>query len=213
MAKKQQPKFRDLEKVMRELIVPFYEIERAIPLLLKKGRRNENDAEHSWSVALMACLLAEHIDSSLDIGKVCQFAVVHDLAEIYAGDTNVFGPEDEHQTKQEREERALRELQNDFAHFPWLVTTLTAYEQQNTAEAKFVRSIDKLVPLLFDYITEGIYFREHKYTLEDYKAGIERPRQKAKAHPGAFIYHEEVLAKLVANPQFFHSDTEPHNLG
>lgn len=204
MPKSRKPDFKDLEKVMRELVLPFYATERAIPLLLSIGRRRENDAEHSWSVALMACMLAPHIDPSLDIGKVCQFAMVHDLTEVYAGDTTVFAAEKDHQTKEEREHAALQKIASDFAHFPWLIDTLKAYEQQKAPEAHFVRSIDKLVPLFFDYLNEGIYYRENQHTLEDFVEFMRRPRQKARIHPGAFVYHEEAMAVLLAKPEMFH---------
>lgn len=204
MAKKQKPDFDDLDKVIRELVVPFYATERAVPLPLKSGRRQENDAEHSWSVALFACLLAPYVDPRLDIGKICQFAVVHDLTEVHAGDTSTFAPDAEHQTKEEREHASLGKITEDFAHFPWLTETLAAYERQDTDEARFVRSIDKIVPLLFDYFTEGLYYHENKHTMEDFVAFMQRPREKAKIHAGAFAYHEKVMAVLLSRPEFFH---------
>ncbi len=204
MPKKQKPDFKDLEKVMRELVLPFYATERAVPLLLSIGRRRENDAEHSWSLALMACMLAPHIDPSLDVGKVCQFAIVHDLSEVHAGDTSAFASDEDHQTKEEREHAAMEKIARDFAQFPWLTETLEQYELQESQEARFVRSIDKLVPLFFDYIHEGIYYRENKHTLEDFVEFMKRPREKAKIHPGAFLYHEEAMAVLLSKPEFFH---------
>ncbi len=213
MSKKQKPDFRDLERVMRELVLPFYATERAVPLLLDIGRRRENDAEHSWSLALIACMLAPHVDPSLDVGKICQFAVVHDLTEVHAGDTSAFASEQDHQTKEEREHLALQKISKEFAHFPWLVDMLGQYERQEVEEAKFVRSIDKLVPLFFDYINEGVYYRENKHTLEDFVAFMERPRQKAKIHAGAFEYHEEAMAMLLSRREFFHptKKQEPDN--
>ena len=204
MAKKQKPDFHDINKVMRELVLAFYNTERSVPLPIKSGRRAENDAEHSWTLALVACMLAGHIDPKLDVGKVCQFAVVHDLTEVYAGDTSVFAPDEEHYTKEEREHAALLKICEDFAHLPWLTTTLADYERQDTEEARFVRSIDKLVPLFFDYMTEGVYYRENKHTIEEFVAFIQRPREKAKIHPGAFAYHEAAMAQLLARPEFFH---------
>jgi hypothetical protein len=61
-----------------------------------------------------------------------------------------------------------------------------------------------MVPLFFDYITDGIYYKENKHTLEDFKVYMQRPRQKAKVHPGAFAYHEEAFAVLLSNPELFH---------
>ena len=55
-------------------------------LLIDKSRR-ENDAEHSWHIAVMAMLFSEYAKEKPDIGRVVQMCVVHDLVEIYAGDT------------------------------------------------------------------------------------------------------------------------------
>lgn len=212
MTQKRKPDFKDLEKVMRELVVPFYATERAVPLLLPIGRRRENDAEHSWSLALMACMLAPHVDASLDVGKICQFAVVHDLVEVHAGDTSAFASEEDHQTKEEREHAATQKIAADFAQFPWLVETLEEYERQESDEARFVRSIDKLVPLFFDYIHEGIYYHENGHTLEDFVEFMKRPREKAKIHPGAFLYHEEAMAVLLSRPELFYpGKKQPEN--
>lgn len=209
MAKKQKPDFHDIEKVMRELVMPFYNTERSVPLPIKSGRRPENDAEHSWTLAFVACMLAGHIDPKLDVGLVCQYAIVHDLTEVHAGDTSAFAPDEEHQTKEEREHAALVRISKDFAHLPWLVTRLQEYERQDTEEARFVRSVDKIIPLFFDYLTEGVYYKENKHTLEEFLAFMQRPREKAKVHPGAFAYHEEAMAMMLARPDFFHSGKKP----
>lgn len=203
--KQTKPAFEDIERVVREIILPFYQIERAIPLRFE-GRSWENDAEHSWSVALVACMLAPHIDSKLDVGKVAQFAIVHDLAEVYAGDTNVFGADEHHATKEEREHAALRQIQKDFSHLPWLTTTLAEYEKQIMPEALYVRSIDKYLALVFDWVDTGRYYRDHKLTKKQFLMHIERPRAKASGHAGAFAYHEEVLKRILARDDFFHRE-------
>lgn len=208
MAKKTKPDFHDLEYVLRNLVLPFYGIERAVPLPFVTPRRWENDAEHSWSLAVIACMLAPHIDATLDVGLVSQFAVVHDLAELYAGDTNVFGPEEHHGTKEERERAALATIAREFAAFPWLVDTLHAYELQQAPEALYVRSIDKLIALVFDYVDQGRYYKEKGLTKELFLEHIERPRAKAKGHKGAFDYHEEALAIILSHPEFFHQPKE-----
>lgn len=73
-----QPDFSDIQQLVRQLVLPFYTLERDLPLPIQ-NHRNENDAEHSWSLALLACSLAPEIDPQLDVGKICQYAVVHDL--------------------------------------------------------------------------------------------------------------------------------------
>lgn len=197
-----------MERVLREIVLPFYQVERAIPLRFV-GRSWENDAEHSWSLALFACILARHIDPKLDVGKVCQFAVVHDLVELYAGDTNVYGPEEHHETKEEREHLALQKIQKKFAHLPWLTEMLTAYEKQDSPEALYVRSIDKYIALMFDFVDKGQYYHQNQLTRDDFYRHIQRPRNKAKGHAGAFAYHEEALKKLLAHPEFFYAAPVP----
>lgn len=205
MREKSKPTFHDVEQVLRNVILPFYVIERAIPLP-NAGRRWETDAEHSWSLALLASMLAPHIDPKLDVGKVCQFAVVHDLTELYAGDTNVFGPETEHRTKEERERAALERINKEFAHFPWLINLLNDYEKQDTPEALYVRSIDKYLALVFDFVDECRYYRDNKLTKELFLKHMERPRAKAQGHAGAFAYHEEVYNLILSHPEFFYQD-------
>jgi len=204
MAAKPKPNFRDIEKVMRELVLPFSAIDRAVPLPLPKGLRQENDAEHSWSLALVACMLAPHVDPSLDVGKVCQFAIVHDLTEIHAGDTSAFDPDDLHQTKEEREHQAFQQIAKEFSHFPWLVECLGQYERQDTGEARFVRAVDKIIPLFYDYLNQGVYYHKNKHTREEFIEFMKRPREKAKAHQGAFELHEEAMAVLLSHPELFY---------
>jgi 5'-deoxynucleotidase YfbR-like HD superfamily hydrolase len=202
-----KPKIEDLSKLIQEIIFPFYQIERTIPLQFAPGRY-ENDAEHSWSLALFVCALAPHVDPKLDVGKVSQFVVVHDLVEIHAGDTNNFAPEAERATKAERERAALRKLQQQLEIFPWITQTIAAYEKQTSAEARFVKSVDKLILLLIDYFEEGQFNHENKITLEVWKSKMQAHRDKAAKHPGAFEYYDEIWNRLLANPQFFHPDGE-----
>ena len=72
---------------------------------LADGNRKENDAEHSWHIALMAFLLKEHVEEPVDVMKVIIMVLIHDLVEIDAGDTYAYdaaGATD----KREREEKA-----------------------------------------------------------------------------------------------------------
>jgi len=111
--------------------------------------RFENSAEHSWNVALMALVLAEHADTRrLDLLKVVKMLLIHDLVEIHAGDTWIFD-EAGAATQAEKETRAAREL---FGLLP--ADQAAAFEQlwhefeaRRSAEARFAASIDLLQPL------------------------------------------------------------------
>jgi putative hydrolase of HD superfamily len=192
-----------LHDLVADIIVPFYQVEREVPLRFAANRL-ENDAEHSWSLALMACALAPHVDPKLDIGKVCQFAVVHDLVEVYAGDTSNFADQAKKDTKEKREKQALKKLQKKLLDLPWITETIEEYESQSSDEARFVKSVDKILPLLFDYLEEGQYFHETKMTAEAWKSHLQLVRKKAATHSGAFEYFEAAWDRMLENPHFFH---------
>ncbi len=198
-----KPTLSDIEHVFREIITPFYSVYRHTPLRTEPGRY-ENDAEHSWSTALLACALAPHIDPTLDIGKIAQFATVHDLVEVYAGDTCNFASAEKKATKESREQAALQKLESTAAAMSWIVVTIKEYESQKSSEAKFVKSVDKLLPLLFDYVEEGLFYHENSITIEQWKEQLARHREKASKHAGVFEYYEELWNLLLANPHFFH---------
>lgn len=76
---------------------------------LADGKRKENDAEHSWHIALMAYLLQEHAEEPVDVPRVMLMVLIHDLVEIDAGDTYAYDSEGA-KTKREREVRAAERI-------------------------------------------------------------------------------------------------------
>ncbi len=205
MTSKSQPSTEDLLKLMKDIIFPFLQVYRATPLRFAPGRY-ENDAEHSWTLALVACALAPHIDENLDVGKISQFATVHDLVEVHAGDTSNLGSEDEKATKDEREHLALQKLKTDLIAFPWICQTIDEYEEQSSDEAKFVRSVDKTLTLLSDVLEEGQLYKELTITQVEWQKKMQNHRSKASKHAGAFKYYDELWNLLLANPHYFHQD-------
>lgn len=196
------PPFSVIRLIVDELIQPFYAIERATPLPKRFGR-HENDAEHSWGLALLACALAPQIDPKLDVGIICQFAVVHDLVEVYAGDTPNFAPEEEKAQKDERERLALQKLKTNFQAVPWVTSTIEQYEHQDTPEAHFVRSLDKTLSLLQEFASEGQIFHDYNITQADFRRMLKAHKKKAMLHKEAFEYYEAAEKLLLENPHFF----------
>ena len=92
--------------------------------------RHESDTDHTVMVSLLACALAARLAPHLDIGRIAQFALVHDLVEAYAGDTHTLGiSQAELKAKQVRESAALRRLEGEFGEdFPWIIHTIHEYE-------------------------------------------------------------------------------------
>ena len=127
---------------------------RASPLAA--ADRRENDAEHSWHLALMVTLLAEYADEPIDVGHTIKLVVIHDLIEIYAGDSPVFvsGAADD---QQEREEAAAVRL---FGLLPAdqaaeIRALWDEFEAGATPEARFGKAMDRLEPMLLNWLNGG----------------------------------------------------------
>lgn len=132
--------------LMQDLATMPYRIERAttVPFDLK---RHENDAEHSFSLGVMALCIAPIVDRELDLPRIGTYALVHDLAEIYAGDTPVYSDPKTRAAKPKRERIARAKLHEKFGHdFPWLLSYLDDYVDMKDEESKFVYALDKLLP-------------------------------------------------------------------
>ena len=124
--------------------------------LIVDGTRPENSAEHSWHIALMALLMVEHIDqrSDIDLLKVVKMLLVHDIIEIDAGDVFAY---DEDEEREEREKKAGRRI---FGLLPQdqaeeLYQLWREFEERQTPEAHYAASLDRLLPLVQNYLTGG----------------------------------------------------------
>lgn len=124
-------------------------------LLLDKSRR-ENDAEHSWHIAVMAMLFSEYATAPVDIGRVVQMCVVHDLVEVYAGDTFAYDAAG-NADKEEREKKAADKL---FAMLPeeqgQLIRSLwEEFDAMESPDAKYAACMDRLQPFFHNTLTDG----------------------------------------------------------
>lgn len=134
-------------------------------LLLDRSRR-ENAAEHSWHLAVMALVMQEHAgESGLDIGRVIRMLLVHDIVEIDAGDTFAYDDEG-YRDKAEREQRAAERL---FSLLPddqraEMEALWREFEERRTPEAKFAAALDRLQPMIHNYLTEGHTWQKHGVT-------------------------------------------------
>lgn len=118
--------------------------------------RNENDAEHSWHLALMTIVLAEHSDVPIDLLKVLKMVLIHDIVEIDAGDTFIYDTEKNH-TNTDEERTAANRI---FGMLPKeqadeLISIWEEFENGETHEAKFARSMDRFEPLLQNASNNG----------------------------------------------------------
>lgn len=129
---------------------------------LADGKRKENDAEHSWHIALMAFILKEYVKEPVDVMKVMLMVLIHDLVEIDAGDTYAYdsvGAVD----KREREEKAADRIfgllpKDQGSYFRELWEEFEAYE---TADAKYAHLLDNFQPILLNDASGGKSWAEH----------------------------------------------------
>lgn len=188
--------------LVTDLFLPFQQIRRQHRLPIG-SRRLENDAEHSWTVSVLACALAPQIDSGLDVGKIAQFALVHDLVEVFAGDTKHFKASDSSRaSKQGREHAALQRIQTEFSAFPWLGETIEEYEASESNEAAFVYAVDKYIAVVYDLLDRGLYLQQVGIDKARYDELMEAHRVKAHRHPQVGKYYDEVRDLIDLQPEF-----------
>ncbi|MBQ4067825.1 MAG: HD domain-containing protein [Lachnospiraceae bacterium] len=129
---------------------------------LADASRKENDAEHSWHMAVMCMLLSEYSNEDIDVLKTMSMLLVHDVVEIDAGDTYAYDNVS-NSTKREREEKAANRL---FGLLPEdqskrMRELWDEFEEWNTPEAKFAHTLDNIQPLLLNDASGGRSWREH----------------------------------------------------
>lgn len=162
----------DLDGRLREQLTFLVEIDRLKTIVrqspLAAVERRENDAEHSWHLAMMVIVLAEYADEEIDVGHTVQLVLVHDLVEIYAGDTPLY--DDAAAVDQrERETKAAEKL------FPILPADQARrlrrlweeFEERRTPEARFAKAIDRLQPLLLSWMARGRTWRDWDATADE----------------------------------------------
>ena len=124
-------------------------------MLLNKSRR-ENDAEHSWHIAVMAMLFEEYATEEVNVPRVAEMCVVHDLVEIYAGDTFAYDAKG-NADKKVREAAAADRLfgmlpkeQGEMIRDLW-----EEFDAMETADAKYAACLDRIQPFLHNTLTDG----------------------------------------------------------
>lgn len=145
------------------------------------GVTPESDTDHTVMLGLVACAFAERFVPELDRGKIAQFALVHDLVEVYAGDTATgrIMTDIDHTDKEEREANALARIKEEFdRELPWVSETIAAYEQRDTPEARFVKVVDKALPKITNILNGGVTFKGSGHDKESGPAFLVHQREK-----------------------------------
>jgi putative hydrolase of HD superfamily len=134
---------------------------RRTPLLDRS--RQENSAEHSWHVALMVLILSEYAEvGNLDLLQVIKLLLAHDLVEIDAGDTYCYdeiGGQDQKAREMKAADRIFGILPSDQAVS--FRSLWDEFEARETPESQFANALDRLQPLLHNYVTRGHSWKKH----------------------------------------------------
>jgi putative hydrolase of HD superfamily len=128
--------------------------------------RKEDDADHSWHLALMCAVLSEYANEKIDVAKTMIMVLIHDIVEIDAGDTYAYDSEG-YTSKRRRElaaaDRIFRLLPEDQAQR--MRSLWDEFEEGNTPEAKFAVTLDHIQPILLNAGSGGKSWREHEVKL------------------------------------------------
>ncbi len=134
---------------------------------LVDGTRRENSAEHSWHVAVMATVLAEHANEPVDAGRVARMLLVHDIVEVDAGDTFVYdtaGAESKAERERAAADRVFGLLPSD--QRAELRSLWEEFEAVSSPDARFAAALDRMMPVLHNIHTGGRAWRENSVTAD-----------------------------------------------
>lgn len=163
---------------------------------LMDNSRRENSAEHSWHLAVMALTLGEYAEPGTDLTHVVKMVLIHDIVEIDAGDTFAYDTKG-YTDKAEREERAATRI---FSLLPdaqrdELLTLWHEFEAVATPESRFANALDRLEPLLDNYVTGGGSWKKAGVTLAKVQKRME-PIGNVSAALGEYV--QQILTESVA---------------
>jgi 5'-deoxynucleotidase YfbR-like HD superfamily hydrolase len=141
----------------------------------------ESDTDHTVMLALIACALAPTMDARLDVGLVAQYALVHDLVEADAGDTNTLRALDPaaKADKRRSEREALARIVAQFGYtLPWLPQRLGEYEMRQLPEARYVWALDKLMPKITHLLNGAQVIHAQGMNAAELQAPLHRPGRR-----------------------------------
>ncbi len=162
---------------------------------LINSNRCENDAEHSWHLAMMTLILAEHSNKPIDVLKVIKMVLIHDIVEIDAGDTFIYDTQKNH-TNTANELEAAKRI---FGILPTkqrdeLIDLWMEFEEGKTVDAKFAKAMDRLEPLLQNASNSGGTWTEYNVP---YQKVYEKKKIIKNGSDSLWKYAEEIINQCV----------------
>jgi len=168
------------------------------------GCTPESDTDHTVMLGLIACSFAELYLDHLDVGLVAQYALVHDLVEVYAGDTPTLRKQsdDEKRAKAEREHAAYWHIAAQFGVVvPWVPGMIAEYEAQRSPEARYVKALDKLLPKITHILNDAATIRVQGVTEEElherYEIQFSEMMKYAADFPAVFQLRDILIEQVM----------------
>lgn len=189
---------KDFERLYKQLDF-IREIDK-IKYILRRTKlfnsdRRENDAEHSWHLAVMAMVLHEHATQPVNLVRVMKMVLIHDIVEIDAGDVFFYDKTQSHDNRPEEYEAAKRIfglLPSDQAEE--LTKLWIEFEEQQSFDAQFAKVLDRLEPLLQNASNQGGTWMEHDV---QYDEVLESKLIMREAATPIWVYAKQLLEKCV----------------
>ena len=179
----------------------FAKVNRAT--LFEDGERTESDTDHTVMLSLCACALAQSLyKKKLDLGKVAQFSIVHDLVEVYAGDTNTINISPESRKEKEAKEvLSFEKIKSEFIDiYPWIPETIEEYERRDSPEARFVKTLDKAMSKLTNTLNKGAALKKMGTSREEITRHFANQKQEYRKKYGEeFPELVDILEELMNN--------------
>lgn len=175
---------------------------------LDRDGNPESDARHAIHLLKLAVPYAQEYYPTLDTNKIAIYALIHDIIEAYAGDVASLGMSAEQETQKDADEaEALLTLHQEYGEaWPEFVALIESYEALADAEARFVKTIDKLDPSFTQFDNEGIQLtRFYDLTKEAFLHAMKQTAKRMEAYAGNFpelVQDRQELAHRVADISF-----------
>ena len=163
--------------------------------------RYENSAEHSWQIALLGASLAQYAGEPVDVDRVIQMLLVHDIGEIDTGDT-IFYAEEGVSDRKAAERRAVTRI---FGLLPEpqrtkFLSLWEEFERGETPEARFAHAADRAMPVILNLANDGQSWRENGITYERVVSRVGPPIRNGC--PALWEYLEARLTEIHRNGWF-----------
>lgn len=179
-----------------KMLVTFQNVERGV--VVPGSTRKENDTEHSYNLAMAAWLIIEKDNLPLNVDLALRYALVHDLVEVYAGDSFALDPA-QVANKAEKETAAMKRLESNSLTSN-LAASIQEYESLANEEAKFIYSLDKLMPAFGVLYGRESIWKDHSISQSDWE---DKFRAKIEASQYAEPYLQFVIDEQKKHPELF----------